>query len=249
MGALLLHAALVYSLVTTNAQRRVLVPEVHGPGASTSPSSEEPEATLFLVQMPQVAEQSQAEDFGSLGAAPADSLVQILSPDPLPALDPGTVRFEDDPSAPVSEAENPAVRAVLFGRYSGQIDARIARAWRRPRSPVAVAETGGEVPFRCQVRIAQDNAGNVKEVQLVACNGSIAWQMSLVMAIQQASPLPAPPSPSVFTNILVLNFESGSYRPGGSEDGYEPPAAPRTVALPREIPLPLAESSQAQGGT
>jgi hypothetical protein len=75
--------------------------------------------------------------------------------------------------------------------------------------------------FHCQVRIQQDARGNVKETELVNCNGTVVWQRSLINAIQQASPLPAPPSPTVFTNAITLSFEAHAYHPGSSEDEYE----------------------------
>jgi hypothetical protein len=48
------------------------------------------------------------------------------------------------------------------------------------------------------------------------------WKMSLIEAVQRASPLPPPPSPKVFTNVLTLSFEGRAYVPGNREDEYEP---------------------------
>jgi hypothetical protein len=53
--------------------------------------------------------------------------------------------------------------------------------------------------------------------------------MSLVRAIQRASPLPAPPTPTVFTNALTLSFEAKAYGPGAREDEYEVPRAAQSV--------------------
>jgi hypothetical protein len=61
----------------------------------------------------------------------------------------------------------------------------------------------------------------VQEILLPQCNGSAAWLHSLVIAIQQASPLPAPPSPTVFTNALTMTFTGFEYRPDSSADEYE----------------------------
>lgn len=57
----------------------------------------------------------------------------------------------------------------MYGRYLGQIHARIDRAWRRPRSAV------GAPIFQCQVQLDQDSLGRVEEVTLLQCNGDTPW--------------------------------------------------------------------------
>jgi hypothetical protein len=54
-----------------------------------------------------------------------------------------------------SGAKADAESARLFGQYLGQIDARIDRAWLRPRTRI------GADRFVCQVRIEQDDLGTV----------------------------------------------------------------------------------------
>ena len=139
------------------------------------------------------------------------------------------------PSAGVEETERTpgtethddgAGRAIMFGRYVGQITARIERAWLKPRT----ALDGGA--FTCQVQIRQDEIGRVQDIALRNCNGDTRWQGSLIRAIQSASPLPAPPEPTVFRRMLTLELGSGSFLPGGSEDGFEPPRD--VAALTRE---------------
>jgi hypothetical protein len=112
-------------------------------------------------------------------------------------------------------------RAFSFGRYVGQISARIDRAWIKPRAPIA----GGK--FACRARILQSSDGGVKEIELESCDGDPAWQMSLVRAIQNASPLPAPPDPSVFSRSLQIEFEAAPYAPGDSAEGFEPESRQR----------------------
>ncbi|HEY1898814.1 MAG TPA: TonB C-terminal domain-containing protein, partial [Steroidobacteraceae bacterium] len=107
-------------------------------------------------------------------------------------------------------------------RYMGQINARIDRAWLRPRTPIGAAS------FSCRVRILQDAVGNVTEVMLEQCNGDTRWQLSLVHAIDSSSPLPAPPDPDVFSRIVHLGFTAEAYASGRHEDQYEPE---RTVSL------------------
>lgn len=110
---------------------------------------------------------------------------------------------------------------MMAGRYLGQINARIERAWIRPRTLI---DSG---LFACRVRVVQGNDGGVQEIEIVQCNGDMAWQVSLVRAIQSASPLPAPPDPKVFSRKLILDFHSTPFLPGADPAGFEP--EPRTA--------------------
>jgi TonB-like protein len=109
-----------------------------------------------------------------------------------------------------------ATASALRGQYIGQINARIDRAWLRPRAPI------GDDRFVCQVRIEQDKAGNVMEVALEHCNGNARWQLSLVHAIESASPLPAPPDPSVFARAIHMSFQAVPVEIAVSHEQYEP---------------------------
>lgn len=155
------------------------------------------------------------------GGLLSNPIIQIVSPDPTPSVEMPELSSIDESGEAAHTAGDPVRQSMLFGRYTGQIDARIQRAWRKPRGaidePSAAANT-----FRCQARIVQEASGAVKEIELMQCNGSPAWQLSLVRAIQLASPLPAPPDPSVFTSVLTLAFEGQPYAPGYREDEYEP---------------------------
>jgi hypothetical protein len=166
----------------------------------------------------------------SIGGMPGEDnamTVQFLSEPPPQALSVPTPQLIDVPLSPVDPpdelvAENDSASAAedpgdseLFGRYMGQVSARIERAWLRPRTPV------GEPTFSCRVRIEQDVTGAVREITLVHCNGSTRWQLSLVQAIQTASPLPAPPDPAVFKRTFSLSFQSPPYSPTVAAELYE----------------------------
>jgi hypothetical protein len=116
-------------------------------------------------------------------------------------------------------------QALLFGLYTGQIHARIDRLWLRPRSRVdgssAHESDAIDRSFQCQVQIEQDEIGNVSEVLLLQCNGTLAWQQSLVAAIRQSSPLPSPPSQKVFRHSISLHFVGVEYAPGVADDLYD----------------------------
>jgi hypothetical protein len=213
-------------------------PEAQGPGATLVKSATDPAEALILIELPSsaLAPKALLDDLASAGSAPKNLLVTMINPDPLPHIEiPQDAMGDNNDAAGSVDSGDPAARAMLFGRYTGQINARIERAWRRPRSPVdpstdpvhdsnaRAPNDGSEVDdtFRCQVRIIQDAQGFVREVQMLDCNGSVAWQQSLVAAIFSASPLPAPPSPTVFTRTLTMTFEGQAYSPGSPADDYE----------------------------
>ncbi len=138
-----------------------------------------------------------------------------------------------DDAEPVDKAKvlsDVAGDSVMAGRYLGQINARIERAWARPRTAI-----GAEL-FACTVDVEQDSSGNVRSTTLLTCNGNERWQQSLVAAIRAASPLPAPPEPAVFRRNMRLVFQSVAYQEGRSSDGFEP-AAVQGVRITDSQPL------------
>jgi len=146
------------------------------------------------------------------------------------------VSFDEEAQrdADVASAATDAPGNEAFGRYVGQINARIDRAWLRPRSPISADRSAAkgfpgsangatwDDRFVCRVRIAQDSAGKVTEVTLEHCNGSPRWQLSLVHAIESASPLPVPPDPSVFAHVIHMRFEASAVESAASVEQYEP---------------------------
>lgn len=160
--------------------------------------------------------------------APADITAQKSAP---PIVDASMLKIAPDTLAqltavpePYTQALDPESRApddstsdsALYGRYMGQINAHAFRAWLRPRTPI------GSSLFSCRAQIDQDAHGRVTEVTLQDCNGDSRWQLSVVRAIQMASPLPAPPDPKVFRQRIFVTFQSGEYRPGMPGDEFEP---------------------------
>jgi hypothetical protein len=157
---------------------------------------------------------------------------------------------EKQPSQSAGDGSDAAEQARLFGIYSGQIRARVERLWRRPRTPVNDS-VSAEQPaiasesFQCQVQVIQDETGRVQEVLLPQCNGSAAWQRSLVMAIQQASPLPAPPSPRVFARSIALNFVGVPYDSDSAADDYEIEATPSASLNAQRSPSAVVDALRA----
>lgn len=159
----------------------------------------------------------------SLGdPSPATTPASSLSSPPLTAV-PLTATLS--PQGPItsfidgSEAQHSPIDpgfAALQGRYVGQIQARIDRAWLRPRTTI------GAPIFRCSVQVDQSRQGAVTAVALLQCNGDAQWQLSLVHAIEEASPLPAPPTQAAFAHHVLLQFRAMAYTPGASSQLYAP---------------------------
>ena len=91
-----------------------------------------------------------------------------------------------------------AEQSGLLAQYVSMIQARIERAWNRPPS----AKPG----LSCTVFVSQVPGGTVTDVKLGDCNGDAAVQQSITNAVLSASPLPAPPDPSLFERKLRLVF-------------------------------------------
>ena len=234
-GTLSLHGLAFQSFLLGSAHPRPRPPDVTGAGALHVQAAAAPSEELVLVTVADVQKDDAdlAEQIASLGPQLQQSSLSILSSDPWPLLPIDTAdQASQDSSRAAPEAGDPAVRALMFGRYAGQISARIERTWRRPRSPVSepmppltgdteTLAAAREEIFRCQVQIRQDARGDVQEVLLLQCNGTETWRHSLVTAIIGSSPLPAPPTPTVFAAALTVTFEAHAYHPGSAPDEYE----------------------------
>jgi hypothetical protein len=138
-----------------------------------------------------------------------------------------TLPFERSPlaasGAQSDQSDDEPGLGAMYGRYVGQIRARIDRAWQRPRTAI------GAPIFQCEVQVDQDSRGRVNEVTLLDCNGDTRWQLSLVHAIEAASPFPAPPNPAVFAHRVDLAFRAIAYAPGAQSQLYEPPGTLETA--------------------
>jgi hypothetical protein len=225
VGTLLLHGLVLGTLPFgqgVHAKPR----EIPVPASTSTKSKAATVENLVLVTLPMAASADQPYSQRPLFDIQKNRIEAPLKFDPptLSILD--TLALSEDQASPPGEDSGDAVeRERLFGIYTGQIQARINRIWRRPRS--AVGDSSAQT-FQCQVQIVQDVRGNVQEILLPNCNGSLSWQRSLVIAVEQASPLPAPPSASVFSRSVTLNFIAVPFGEGSSEDEYELP--PRNLA-------------------
>jgi hypothetical protein len=258
-GTLLLHG-LVLQTVVLGSRAHKTPPEIRDPGSLLSQSAGNPAESLVFVDLPNTAkaDNPMVDAIALARAAIKDTPIVVSPPDPPPLPTIEILALNDDKDSQSADSGDGMDHARLFGIYSGQIQARIERIWRRPRTPVEEGSNSAKNVnsvdyFHCQVQIVQDSSGNVQEVLLPNCNGSVTWQRSLILAIQQASPLPAPPSASVFSHSISLNFLGLPYVPGSPEDDYEIVPLKKVQALstvassrpsgPRFVPGPPVSQS------
>jgi hypothetical protein len=215
VGVLLIHTLLLLPFVlnlSAPPQRR---PNTTGAGATDFLSAAEPDMTVVFIDEPtENAAPREAPPLASWGMTPPDLQLVVVSPDPSPP--PSTAKTEDAAQDDVTEAAEAVEHAKLYGRYVGQVQSRIERAWMRPRTEI------GAPRFFCYVRVQQDRRGELIGITLDHCNGTERWQQSLLSAIRTASPLPAPPDASVYADVLWLTFSSPPFEEGDSAQGFEP---------------------------
>ncbi len=235
LGTVLLHSLILQVVILGARASPHRPPDVHPIATLSKPQDPSPSEAIILVDLPSAStkDASLAQSVAALAPSHDELPTAPLSADPPTAVD---IPAESDNTNSLAaiDSGDAAAQVAMFGRYTGQIDARIERAWRRPRSAVNAAPPGLRATvagqssspdlFECQVRILQDAQGRVQEVQLLRCNGSIAWQQSLVTAILASSPLPAPPTPAVFTPAIVMRFTALPYTTDRSADDYEFPS-------------------------
>jgi hypothetical protein len=213
-GTVALHALVATLFIPRTLDHKTKPLEPEGLPALQAPSAPADDLVLIEINSPKNRD-------GAANATSVDlqsDLVKLQIPLVAPVWTPFSELPTDDgatsPSAQVdADIGDAEFRARMFGRYTGQISARIERAWDRPHSPVNELRTDSSVDpaasdtFVCEVQIQQDAQRNVQEVLLLACNGTEAWRRSLVVAINQSSPLPAPPIPNVFKRAITMTFE------------------------------------------
>lgn len=229
VGSLLLHGLVLQSVVLGTRAHLISAREVEEQGSSLERHEAKPVEALVFVDLPKTTKTTDEIDqaLALIRAIIENNPIPITQPDPSPPRDVEVLALSEDKDSQSSvDTGDGAERARLLGIYFRQIQARVERVWRRPRTPVNdgsdSTETNSSVGyFRCQVQIVQDSNGRVQEILLPNCNGSTAWQRSLVSAIQQASPLPAPPSTSVFSHSIMLNFLGLAYVAGSPDEDYE----------------------------
>jgi TonB C terminal len=228
-STVVLHALVIQSVPFGSWSPKAKPPEIQESANALKSKTDSAEG-LVLITLPTMAYSIQTAPQNLVSSLPDLRKIKIKSPTDVDP--PGLPNFEalalseDQSSRPTSGNGDDTEQARLFGIYTGQIQARIDRVWRRPRTPIneSTAEkkpTSADESFQCEAQIVQDARGNVQEIMLPRCNGSAAWRRSLVLAIQQSSPLPAPPSAKIFQYSITLSFVGLQYGSGEPEEDYE----------------------------
>jgi hypothetical protein len=229
-GTLLLHTLFIQSLLFVAPSHKIGPPEARADAIAKS--KDDSAETLVLIDISTTENSVQASSQNITSSLPD---LRKLKVNPRFDVDkPELLNIEalslseEKPFKSGAGSRDSAELARFIGIHTGQIQARIARVWRRPRTPVNEEKSSidDRESFQCEAQIVQDASGNVQEVMLRRCNGSAAWRNSLVLAIQHASPLPAPPSERVFSASITLNFVGLNYFAGAPDDDYEPTRRP-----------------------
>ncbi|MES1190873.1 MAG: TonB C-terminal domain-containing protein [Steroidobacter sp.] len=200
----LLHALLLGSLIAGSSSRKHRVPHTEGAFATQNTDATEFVSTLIFIRDHSITTPQTQQD--SAYAVPPSLKVPDIKPPEISIPSPdiqvnvaGSDDGTDDTAKNITTQSDGAGEAVLFGRYMGQIKARIERAWDYPAD-------SSRQSFQCTVQIKQNRKGEVLEVTMTRCDNDPAWQLSLAKAIQSASPLSAPPNQDVFTEVVTLTF-------------------------------------------
>jgi hypothetical protein len=238
LAASVLHVGLLAPLFGVDG-RDSEPPLIGGEGATRIVSSVPAGASLILIDIISIDPARSAPVVlpASEGVTSASALLHVAAADatpPTPLRADASRREREPRTVPLSLPEA-AERAALRGRYEGQIRARVEKAWERPRAGL------DDAVFRCTVAVTQDKQGFVLEVELVDCDNSPQWQVSLIVALQAASPLPAPPDPAVFSERLQLEFTAPAFLAGVPTAAYEP-AAQDSSSTPPSPPSPSSAS-------
>ncbi|MFZ2508577.1 MAG: cell envelope integrity protein TolA [Steroidobacteraceae bacterium] len=98
------------------------------------------------------------------------------------------------------EERTSAAFQSLKARYVAALQAHVERRWFKP--------PGSPVGASCVAFVTQIPGGEVVAVRFGSCGGGEAFRQSVENAIRNASPLPAPPQPSLFEREVRLVFKS-----------------------------------------
>lgn len=211
-GTLILHALAAAMLIPATTVHKNRPLELAG---ATRRSDTAPADELVLMN---VYQRKQLTDYAfpatlALRSQLARLEIPLVMPDQPRMIDLSSANADAETSTQTDvDPGNAEFRARMSGRYIAQINARIERAWADATETAHLGNTSDSDTFVCRVQVRQDERGNVQEVLLLACNGTEAWRHSLVVAINQSSPLPAPPIPTVFKRALTMTFEGRAGR-------------------------------------
>jgi hypothetical protein len=238
-ATVLVHLLISAPLVLGYAAHKSKPKTPDGIGSVAWSSQGERAEAMILLDLSQLSASEEQDlekpDIDAEGIVLEELKMMLASLDPKP---PAELPIDEADLAETSNvaAGDPTGSAAMFGRYMGQVSARIERAWMRPRTAIE----GGH--FDCRARIFQGRQGDVLSIELEGCGNDEAWKRSLTSAILRASPLSAPPEPWLFTETLTLKFSADQYVAGQSPEYQYEPASVR-VAL-NGAPAPASNGAK-----
>ena len=97
------------------------------------------------------------------------------------------------------EQEQARQMLLMKSQYESDIASKVQRNWQKP--------TGTQADNRCNVLVKQIPGGEVIDVKVTECTGSVAFKRSVENAVLKASPLPTPLEPSLFEREIVFIFK------------------------------------------
>jgi colicin import membrane protein len=181
-------------------------PQPQPPPESEGPPPPTPEELAQRQQQEQQAEQ--AAQKAAAEKAAADKAAALKAAEEKAAAQRAAQAQAAEESAAVADLQRSlaaeqhadAVRSSgALASWQAAIAAKITRAWLRP--PTARAG------IDCMLNVTQVPGGEVTEVSVGDCNGDQAVRESIEAAVYRASPLPAPPDPSLFDRNLKIRFK------------------------------------------
>jgi hypothetical protein len=169
--SLVLHGLLVTSMFWGTGSPATRPHDVGALDAVTPEATDDGALQVIIVQDPSTAPAGAVASANTV-VSTAPAIVAIPLSDALSDLDTSLPDVSVDGASSASAlAPDAALPSAMYGRYVGQIDARVERAWQRPRTAIGV--------FACIVRVNQDSRGTVQEITLehamATSAGSARW--------------------------------------------------------------------------
>lgn len=188
----LIHLTVIVLLLIPLADERG-APQINIDAQKQPHPNEEQVATVFFI--PDDA-QRPSQKFPAQTAL--DSPIRMSDVEPVALTEP-ELSVENSAETPSVDRDR-AARATRVA-YLSQIQARIERTWDHPLVSLDRA-------FHCQVKIQQTLQGEIKALKLADCDGDEVWQQSLLRAVRNAAPFPAPHDERSFVEELTLDFKT-----------------------------------------
>lgn len=188
----LVHLMFILLLLIRPAEERSAL-QVNYDAQKQPLPNEEPVTTVFFIP-----DDSQRPSQKFPAQTSLDSPLRMSDVEPEIAMIEPELSIENSAEMPSADR---AALATARVAYLSQIQARIERTWDHPLVSL-------DHVFRCQIKIQQTLQGEIKSMKLSDCDGDEVWQQSLLRAVRNAAPFPAPRDEQSFVEELTLDFKT-----------------------------------------